>query len=65
MKWGVCVAEGGTSKCDIKWLMTRVFLLFSQVNPQASAHPSKTHRPFPTPLPYSVHTTATVPIALR
>lgn len=60
MRWG----RGRGQLVDITWLMARVLLLFSQVNPQTSAHPSKTHSPFPTPLPYSVHTTATVPIAL-
>lgn len=45
--------------------MTRVFLLSSQVNPQTSAHPSKTYDPFSTLLPSSVHTSATVPITLR
>lgn len=63
MRWGVCVGERD-QLADIKWLMTKVFLLFSQVNPQTSAHLSKTHSPFPAPLPYSVHKTATVPIAL-
>lgn len=41
MRWGVCVGGRG-QLADIKWLMTKVFLLFSQVNPQTSAHPSKT-----------------------
>lgn len=46
MRWG----RGRDQLVDIKWLMAKVLLLFSQVNPQTSAHPLKTHSPFPTPL---------------